>query len=147
MVDTVREAPRILLQVKGREKSAGKRVARGSKNNFFRKKSLQEMKNGKGVLAFCFFVKNSSSPFFSLQSKTRRGEKNFQNMSSVRRASPRNGGAVANDLRARPGQADATVSPSWFLVERGERREEQKRQGRAMKQKRPATTMTLVCQR
>ena len=31
VVDAVREAPRILLQVKGREKSAGKRGARGGK--------------------------------------------------------------------------------------------------------------------
>ena len=64
------------------------------------------------------------------EAKEKRKKKKTFSMSSVRRTSPRRGGAVSNDLRARPGQADSSVSFRWFLGrcvfsggERGEKRE------------------------
>jgi len=54
-------------------------------------------------------------------------------MSSVRRSSPRRGGTASNDLRARPGQADASVSSDGFglLLQGGEKRAREEK--RAMK--------------
>lgn len=56
MVDAVREAPRILLQVRGREKSAEKRVARGGEERFDSLLTLasffrRESERGLGVVA------------------------------------------------------------------------------------------------
>jgi len=66
------------------------------------------------LLAFLFFEERGvlASHF---EKKTRKREREKKNssqtaMSSARRTSPRRAGVVANDLRARPGQADATVS-------------------------------------
>ena len=65
------------------------------------------------LLAFSFFEEWNRSGN-SLKKKTRakkslRGKNSKKAMSSPRRTSPRRG-TVVNDLRARPGQADATAS-------------------------------------
>lgn len=112
MVDAVREAPRILLRGRKRRKSAWKGWTRGEQEGreFEEKFSLLAF----ACLLFFFFEESGESLLLTSKKKKlerERKKKLSQNaMSSARRTSPRRAGVVANDLRARPGQADATVS-------------------------------------
>ena len=151
MVDAVREAPRILLQVKGREKSAEKRVARGKKRRetkefdslLFFVEQQEESGEGRERERGSCSLSLSHFPLSRIDSLTppppgKKEKKLEHNMSSARRTSPRRGGAVTNDLRARPGQADAAVS--FVCLSEGERAKERERERGAMRQRRVAPT-------
>ena len=111
MVDAVREAPRILLRGRKRRKSASKGWTRGEQEG-------REFEEKFSLLAFAcllFFFSRKGECLLLTSKKKLEREREKKNssqnaMSSARRTSPRRAGVVANDLRARPGQADATVS-------------------------------------
>ena len=111
VVDAVREAPRILLRGRKRRKSASKGWTRGEQEG-------REFEEKFSLLAFAcllFFFSRKGECLLLTSKKKLEREREKKNssqnaMSSARRTSPRRAGVVANDLRARPGQADATVS-------------------------------------
>ena len=90
------------------------------------------------MLSLSLSLSSLSTRFFDPPPPGKKEKKLEHNMSSARRTSPRRGGAVTNDLRARPGQADAAVS--FVCLSEGERAKERERERGAMRQRRVAPT-------